>query len=317
MATISDLAAWLRRADDVAVVTHIHPDGDALGASGAVAMALERLGKRAACACDDPKPHNLAFLPVRVYPPEGFPFVPRYVLVCDAGSEERIGRCAALLKGADGIATLDHHGTSEGLGEVRVIDSGAAAAGVLALALIRALGVPLTGDMASCLYAAVATDTGNFSFRNTDPAALRAAAECLEAGIDLDDLNFRLFRARRRQKTRLIGAALDGMSFLMDGRLAVIRVDRAMLDRCGAESEDIDTVVNFGMDTEGVEVSLLLEQRGDAVKVSLRSRGDIDVSALATRLGGGGHKNAAGATVEGTMAEAETLLVRMIGEILE
>ena len=317
MSGISDLARWLAAASDVAVVTHVHPDGDALGTSGALVRALTRMGKRAACLCDDPAPHNLAFLPVEVYQPENVPFAPRYVLVCDAGSEDRIGRCAGLLSSADGAATLDHHGTSQGIGDVRVIDGGAAATGVLALALIHELGVEPDRDMAALLYAAVATDTGNFSFRNTNPAAMRAAAECLEAGIDLDDMNFRLFRARRMQKTRLIGAAIDGMSFLMEGRLAVIRVDRAMLDRCGAASEDIDTIVNFGMDTEGVQVSMLIEQRGDAVKASLRSRGDIDVAALAKKLGGGGHKNAAGATLEGTMAEVETLLVRMIGEILE
>ena len=140
---------------------------------------------------------------------------------------------------------------------------------------------------------------------------------CLETGLDAEDLNYRLFRARRMQKTRLIGAALYDMEFLRDGRVALIQITREKMARCGASGEDIDTIVNFGMDTKGVAVSVLLEERGSAVKVSLRSRGELDVSVLAARLGGGGHKNAAGATLHMSMDEAVQTVHDLINETLK
>lgn len=317
MTKIDELAQWLRERDQIAILTHVHPDGDALGSTSAICMALKKLGKQAVCVCDDPVPSNLTFLPVSAVSPENLPFAPQWALLCDAGDASRAGRSGEILSRVQDTATLDHHATSRGEGSLRIIEPQVSATGVMALDLIRALGVSLDRDMAACLYAAITTDTGNFAFSNTTPAALRAVADCLETGLDAEDMNYRLFRARRMQKTRLIGAALHDIEFFRDGRVALIRITRDMMARCGATGEDIDTIVNFGMDTLGVAVSVLLEERGDAIKMSLRSRDILDVSALAARMGGGGHKNAAGATLHMSMDEAVQTVHDLINETLK
>jgi len=317
MRKIDELAQWLRERDHIVILTHVHPDGDALGSTSAICMALQKMGKQAVCVCDDPVPSDLAFLPVSAVQPEQLPFAPRWALLCDAGDAGRAGRSGKLLDQVQGASTLDHHGTSRGVGDICIIEPKSSATGVLVLELIRSLGVSLDRDMAACLYAAITTDTGNFAFSNTNPDALRAVADCLETGLDAEDMNYRLFRARRMQKTRLIGAALYDMEFLRDGRVALIQITREKMARCGASGEDIDTIVNFGMDTKGVAVSVLLEERGSTVKVSLRSRGELDVSALAARLGGGGHKNAAGATLDLSIGEAAMRVTGMIDEMLK
>ncbi len=316
MDSLEVLARWLTEADDVAVITHVHPDADALGTAMAIKLALTALGKRAACVCDDPAPLNYTFLPEPPATPEKLPFAPARALLVDAGDPDRAGRSGAILSQVPS-ATLDHHGTSRGVGEVRVVDPSAPAAGVLALPLIRLLGAPLTRDMAACLYAAIASDTGNFTFPSTTPQSLRAAADCLETGLELGEIAYRLFRARRPARTRLLGAALNAMELRENGRLAILRVTQDMLNRCGATGEDVDLIINYGVDTEGVVAAMLLEQRGDAVKLSLRSRGEFDVSALAASLGGGGHKNAAGATMEMTIEEAAEYVARKIKKILD
>jgi len=293
------MARWLAARDRIAILTHLHPDGDALGSSLALALALRALGKAACVCCQDGVPDFLGMLPAQgaLFLPEDIPFEPEAAVCVDCAVRSRFGRAGALLKPGLELACIDHHLAGDVSASPALVDPKAAAAGELTAEVIDALGVPMDRALALCLYVAVSTDTGNFSFDSTTPACLTLAACCLEAGLDLAGLNYALFRCRSAARTRLLGRALDGVAFSEGGRLALMRVRRSDFAECGAVNADTEGIVNFGIDTAGVEVAVLAVELEDGVKFSLRSRGDIDVASLLAPLGGGGHMKAAGVTL--------------------
>ena len=296
----TDVAKWLAARDRIAILTHLHPDGDALGASLALALALRRLGKEAFVCCQDGAPDFLAMLPADglLFLPEAIPYQPRAVVCVDCAAQSRFGRAAALIRPGLDLSCIDHHLANDIPATPALVDAGAAASGELVAEVIDALGVPLNETLALCLYVAVSTDTGNFSFDCTTPACLDLTARCLETGLDLNELNYQLFRRRTMPRTKLLGRALNGMEFSEDGRLALMRVRRGDFDACGAVNADTEGIVNFGIDTAGVEIALLAVELEGAVKFSARSRGSISVAAMLAPLGGGGHAKAAGVTLE-------------------
>jgi len=166
------------------------------------------------------------------------------------------------------------------------------------------MGVPLTRDIAMCLYVAIVTDIGNFSFSNTTQEAFIAAGECLGAGLDISDLTYRLFRMRSAGRTRLLGRALNGIEYLQGGQLALIRLYLSDFEECGAQSSDTEGIVNFGIDTEGAEIAVLAVEKPDGVKFSLRSRERVNVAQALSALGGGGHARAAGVMIHLPMQQA-------------
>lgn len=306
--TIEELAAWLRARDGFALIGHVSPDGDAAGSCVAMAMALQALGKRALVCLPGGMPAMYARYPgaeAVVRPGAPAPFAPRTAFALDVSDEGRLGDARALFDGCAERAVLDHHATNPGFGDVCLVDGARAATGELALELIEALGVPLDRAMATWLYIAVSTDSGNFSFSSTTPGTMRAAAKLLEAGVDVAGLTRALYRTRTLGKTRLLGRVLSGLEISEDGRMAWARMTDEMFAETGALREDSDGIVNDLLEIEGVEFAALAETRGAATKFSLRSKDWLDVAAqVAQPLGGGGHARAAGCTIEAPLEEA-------------
>lgn len=297
--SMAELAGALKKCERVMIVAHVSPDGDALGSALALRRGLISLGKQAAVTCQDAPPRMYAFLPDvgTVVPPGRLPFEPDCALFVDVAAPDRAG---SALQIADRVKTrlvLDHHGTNGGFGDVCVIRGEASSTGELALELLDELGVPLDAELAALIYVAVATDTGNFSFSNTTPQALRAVARCLEAGLNIGEYSRRLFRTRSLPRTRMIGQGLSHMELAAGGRIAFIRLTRQMFEQCGALHEDTEGLVNYLNEAEGVEVCFVAEENGAETKVSLRSNGRVDVAEIARSMGGGGHGRAAGATI--------------------
>lgn len=302
MATdVSVLTGWLRDYDRIAIITHLHPDGDALGSSLAMALALKALGKTVYVCDQDPVPAFLSRLPAQdmLFLPETVPFQPEAVLCVDCAAPSRFGRAASLLESGCPVACVDHHETNSLTCEAMLIDSHAAASGELICALIDELGIALTYEMALCLYIAISTDTGNFAFSCTTPACLNVVARCVEQGIDIDDMNYELFRKRSMARTKLLGRALTGMEYLEGGKIALQRIRTEDFKACAASFADTESIVNYGINTDGTAVAILAVEQGSAVKFSLRSRGAVNVAQLLLPLGGGGHDRAAGLTLEG------------------
>lgn len=300
------VAEWLKSHDDIAIITHIMPDGDALGSSLALRHALGNMGKRAFVCDRDEVPGHLHMLPgwETVARPDALPFVPQAVIAIDCADEGRMGTAGSLMTEGIPCAVIDHHETNKTEIAPALVDGEASASGVLVHAILQAMSASITPDIALCLYVAISTDTGNFSFSNVNPDALNAVADCLKAGVDVADLSFKLFRMKSRGRTKLLGRALNGIEYLENGQIALIRLKRSDFSECGANDSDTEGIVNFGIDTEGAEVAILAVERVGSTKFSLRTRERINAAQVAETMGGGGHARAAGVTLQLPLNEA-------------
>ncbi len=300
--TVSELADFVRAHDDYAIITHFKPDGDAYGCALGLVNILRGIGKRAFPVCDDSVETKYRFLEgweEFTNEEKGLPFEPRTALGVDVSDANRMGASRALFERCPYKAAIDHHVSNVGLAPLTLLEAEAAAAAEPVLKLAQALGFQLTKAVAEQLYTALVTDSGNFSFRDTRGTTMRAAAECLDAGADADELTRILFRERTVAKTRLIGMALSSFELAGGGRVAGIRMSAEMFRQSGADLPDAHSIVNYMNEMKGVDIGILCEERPDAVRISFRASGDTDVSKLAARFGGGGHTAAAGARIEG------------------
>ena len=317
--TIPELADWLKGFDDIAVFGHRAPDGDACGSCVAVTLALRALGKRA-CAClPEGMPEYLRFLPGQncVVADGNLPFAPRCALAVDVSAPDMLGDNRALFEACEARAVLDHHESNPFFGQVYHVEPGRAAAGEMALLLIEALGVALTKDMASCLFAAVSSDTGNFNYSNTTAETFETAAACVRAGADVDEITGCIYRTRTEARTRLLGLALAELH--REGKVAWACVTNAMFERAGALRCDTERIVNYLIEIEGVEIAALATEQEDgaSAKFSLRSVAPYNVARdVAQPLGGGGHERAAGITIHRPLAEAVDVVLSRVREIV-
>lgn len=307
-----EIAQWLLQRDDFAVIPHVSPDGDSYGSCLALAMGLASLGKRAFVGAP-PVPEMYSFLPGQylICTPESAPFAPRALVHVDTASPDRI---AMAFPQAREAALIDHHETNAGFDDVRWINGRASSAGEMLMALLQEMHIDITPDMATCLYTAISTDTGNFQFASTTPESLRATAMLIEKGLDIGRISAHLFRSRTLARTALLGEALRAMRLSADGRIAMTIVSREMMRRCNATHADTEGIVNYLNEIQGVRAAVMLEEREGETKASLRSQEWIDVAAIARELGGGGHKSAAGVTIHAAPEEAAKLLEQKIRE---
>ncbi|MFQ5848083.1 MAG: bifunctional oligoribonuclease/PAP phosphatase NrnA [Candidatus Methylomirabilales bacterium] len=312
---LAEIVATLKGARSVAILSHIRPEGDTLGSALGCYLTLRGMGKEVATFNPDPVPKNLRALPgaAEVIRADRLPRRFDCYLVVDATDPGRVG---GLLGGAPPggpVINIDHHISNTHFGTYNWVDPKAAAAGEMIYYLIAELGVPLSREVATNLYVAILTDTGSFHYANTTPRALRVAAALVEAGVVPQQVAELLFDQRGVEELRLLGTLLTKIQLSADGAVAWIEVTREMLEQDGDARDALEDLINYPRSVKGVEVALLLrEEGGEGVRVSLRSRGKVDVAAVAKTFQGGGHKNAAGCTVVGSLPEARE---RIIAEV--
>lgn len=315
---IDKLIEWIRARDAFAVLPHISPDGDAIGSALALNSALQKMGKNSFIACTDEVPRMYAFLPGldSVRKPGDEPFEPKWLILVDVAAPDRIGELIKWKKSADGCAVIDHHPTNTGFGDVNLIEPAASSTGEIIEGVIEALGLEIDQDMAIWLYVALSTDTGNFSFSCTTPRSLRIVANLLENGLEMDEYNRLLFHLRTLSRTRLLGAALNGIMLECGGRIAWTVLTEAMFLSCGASQDETEGVVNYLKEIEGVDVAILAVQRGNSTKISLRSNGGLHMGEIASLFAGGGHERAAGLTLDLSPDDAVKTVIRATGDRL-
>jgi bifunctional oligoribonuclease and PAP phosphatase NrnA len=314
----------LRPGARVQLVCHVNPDGDALGSMLGFALGLRRHGVRELRASfpgpfDVPGP--FAGMPgLELLVPEAEAFAePDLLLVFDVAAESRMGALADRLTGPGTCVVLDHHATNTGFGDVRLVDPSAAATSVVAVELLDRLSVPLDREIAECLYIALTTDTGSFRFDMTTPRVHELAARLLATGLRPGDISRRVFDTRPFGATKLFADAL-GRAELEPGAVGGLGLvwTYATLDdleRHGQQPYVLDALIDPVRCVAEADVSVVVKQTGpEEWAVSLRSKGAVDVSAVAVALGGGGHRLAAGFTGHGTpedvMAAVRTALDR-------
>lgn len=307
---------FIDRHDRFLILSHVDPDGDAVGSCLGLQWALAALGKRALTVSEAPPPENLRFLPgaetILAPPDASGPFGAVFVLDCS--SLDRVGpRAAALVRPGVPLACVDHHAGHEAFGEPRLVNVGACATAELVYDVLDALSVPLGPEIAAALYVGIASDTGAFRYLNTTPRALRIAARLVERGADAAATAEALYARKSAASLRILGLALASLEARAGGQVAALTISREMFDRARATSEDADGIVQYAKSLAGSRVGVLLQETSPGeVRVSLRSDGTVDVNRVAGRFGGGGHKNAAGARITGPLEEVRATLLEAL-----
>jgi phosphoesterase RecJ-like protein len=290
----------LRTHRQFVMCAHENPDCDVLASGFALGLALKRLGKDVKYFLDDDVPRNLTFLPESDLTQRTFDAVADDAIFVffDMSDQARAGKALARVP-AERIINIDHHLSNTRFGRWNYVREQEAATGVLVLHLIVALCVAVTPDIAQCLLAAILSDTGCFMYSNASPQTLRMAAWLIEAGADKDRITEQLYQARTFAAQKLLGRTLDAAVLTEDG-ICYSVVTQAILHDVGADNEDLEEVVGALRAVDRCEVAALLKEQPDGTfRLSLRSRGRVNVMAIAKALGGGGHFRAAGAPVDG------------------
>jgi bifunctional oligoribonuclease and PAP phosphatase NrnA len=294
------------------LTSHARPDGDSIGSQLAMAFALEALGKQVRIVNADAAPEHY----------QDFPGMDRIEIAGSASADVDaviVMECSDLTRtgvtGLDGafLINIDHHAGNRLYGAVNWHDESAAACGEMVFDLIRELGVPLTLEIATHVYLAILTDTGSFHHSNITPRTFDICRQAVEAGVNPAAMARRVFDSNSFGKLKLIGALLDSMELLDDGRLALLYMDDAMLEACNCTNNDTEGLINLPLTAREIQAVVFFKV-GPAgeVRVSMRSKYDVDVRQVAGAFGGGGHKNAAGFTVTGSLEEVRPRIVELI-----
>lgn len=287
-------------ADTILIVTHLRPDGDALGSALGLYHSLAAMGKRPpAVLCQDPAPEIYQFLPgAELVQTEPLPLEDwDLAIVCDMSQLNRCGPHENVARKASKKLLIDHHVPGEEFGDVRLVDADEAATAVLAYRWLKATGMPMPPETRQCLLTGIVTDTFSFKFSNTTPESLRVAAELVDMGTDIRLINEEVFETRSYVSVRLLGATLSTVETTEDGKIAWAVVPIDVFHALGANDGHTEGIINYVRSIRGVEAAFLIRQVApDKVKASLRSN-TADMAKVAGTFGGGGHVNAAGCTV--------------------
>ena len=300
---LQQIVTEIRRRQRFVVTSHARPDGDAIGSSMAMAYALRHLGKEVRVVSRDPAPPQFETCP-------GVDDIIVTDRVDDPGDAVIVMECGDLSRPDIGglergyVINIDHHPGNTMYGALNWFDVSAAACGEMVFDVIRALGVPLTREIATHVYVTVLTDTGGFHYSNITSRTFAICRACTEAGVDPAAIAQAVYDSNRIGRLKIFRAVLNGMHLDATERIATLAVTKQMAADCGATYDDTEGLVNFPLSAKDVVAVVFFKENGtDDWRVSLRSKGAIDVNVVANEFGGGGHKNASGCSVRGTFEQ--------------
>jgi phosphoesterase RecJ-like protein len=318
-----DLLRTIRQGNRFLLASHVNPDGDAVGSELGLARLLRGLGKGAVVWNRDATPTVYRAMPgaERIHageePPAGFPERFDGIVVLECPTLDRTGLEEVLTASGLPLANVDHHLGNQHYGSVNWVDPAAPAVGEMVFRLARALKVRMPEEVADALYLCLVTDTGGFRFSNATVAAFEAAAALVAEGARPAVVSRWLYESRPEASVRLLGRMLESLELHAGGRVATALLTRGMYAAAGASHSDAEGLIDHPRSIAGVEaVALVREIEDGRAKVSLRSRGEVDVEKIARRHGGGGHKNAAGYEAGGSPGEVAADAVAALTEAL-
>jgi phosphoesterase RecJ-like protein len=299
---IAAILEVLHRGERFLVCSHAQPDGDAVGSMLAFGILLQQLGKSADLVTADRIPAHYRKLPgigkIRAAQRVDGPYDAAILLECDSLSRTRLLGLEKFYQ-----VNIDHHHSGRDFADVNWIDRDAVSAGEMVHRVARAAGATLTPEMATCFYVTILTDTGGFCYGSVRESTFALARELVSAGADPIAIAQGVYFSAPASKLRLLGSALRRLS--CEGRLAWLFVTRDDMELNRASEEDSDGIVNFALGVESVEAAVFLRELPEgSIRLSLRSKGDVNVAAIAERFGGGGHENSAGCTLDGPLPRA-------------
>ena len=315
--TRAQTAHEIRKRQRFVIAAHVRPDGDAIGSQLAMVYALRHLGKEVRAVGRDPAPPPLSVFP-------GVLDIEVTDQVDDPGDAVIVMETSDLLRtGITGlergfIINIDHHVGNTMFGAVNWLEVSAAACGEMIFDLVRELGVPLTYEIALHVYVAILTDTGSFHYSNITPRTFDICRQCVLAGVNPAAVARSIFDSSSLGRLKLFGAVLSRMQIDDTGRLATVSVDQQLAADCGATYEDADGLINLPLTAKDIQAVVFFKEAGpDDWRVSLRSKGSVNINAVAREFGGGGHKNASGCSAVGRLEDLKDIFRQKITRQLD
>src|SRR3972149_1459114 len=308
--SIEDILLEIRKRETFLITTHVNPEGDAIGSSLALALALSSIGKKVEVITQDPVPKGLKFLPSSDTIKQAKSIDRRFdaVITVDCGDLERVGFLKIDNIPGDILINIDHHVTNKGFGAVNFVEDAVASAQLI-YDIMKRLNISLTPDIATCIYTAIMTETGSFRYSNTTSETFKIAQEMVSAGAMPWNIAEHIFNRNNIGRIKLLGLILESLDRSDDGKISWITVKEQMYRETGTSKEDVEDFINFPRSIEGVEVAILFRESNQGWKISLRSNGKVDVSNMALEFGGGGHSMAAGFFIQGGHEEVKKRVV--------
>ena len=318
---LDQIGRVLRENERFAVLSHIRPDGDALGSQLALALSLQQLGKKVRVWNEDGMLEKYSFLPradLLTKPPHAAEDVD-VAIALDTAIQNRLGTAFTAVRSAKIWINIDHHLSNPGYGDLVHVDPTAPATGQIIFDLIKSQDFPFDREIAENLYAAISTDTGSFQYPKTSARTFEVAAELVCTGIDVGQLSQQLYENYPRRRVELLRELLRTMRFERDGRVASFSLSLQTAAELQVLPEDNEGLIDHLRAIRGVIVAVFFEELADGkVRVSMRSKSDaVDVCAICQKFGGGGHTLAAGARVRGTLAEVERNVLEEICDVVK
>ena len=319
--TFAEIGGVLRSQQRFAILSHVRPDGDALGSQLALALSLEQLGKDVTVWNEDGLLEKYDFLPggerLTRPPPEPRDF--DVAIALDTATQTRLGTAGESVRSAKTWINIDHHPSNPGYGDLVYIDPASPATGEILFELIRSEKLPMNSAIAENLFVAISTDTGSFQYSNTTARTFEIGAELVRSGVAVGRVSQLLFENYPRRRTELLRELLGTMRFEAAGKIASFSLSLKVAADLAVEPEDNEGLIDHLRAIRGVIVAVFFEELAEGkVRVSMRSKSEeVDVSVICQKFGGGGHKLAAGTRVRGTLPEVEQKILEAICDVID
>lgn len=315
----------LIKSNHILVVTHMNPDGDAIGSLIAMGLSLERINRKVTLYNESPIPAVYRFLPaahrvVNEIDSKNYDVA----VILDCSDMERIGRDAFSIRRIPVIVNIDHHVTNTRFGHLQLIDTSACATAEIVYRLIKKMQIPFDKTIATSIYAGILADTGSFRFSNTNKAAFKISQEMVELGVDPYNIAQHVYGTYSLSRIKLLNLALDSIEISDNGKLSIMILTKDMFDKTHTQPEDVDGLIHYAKRIKHVKVAALIQENRNGVgkpktlnrfHVSLRSDGTVDVAEIASSFGGGGHSSAAGFNIESTLLDIKSKIFSIADKI--
>ena len=296
--SIKQVCRFLKKHDNYVIITHAQPDGDTLGSASALCLGLHQLGKKVTIICPDEIPEKYGFFTLGCVDSS---FEEQTVIACDVADLVLIGKLRERYEGKIDLC-IDHHVSNKRFADKLLLDEKASACGEIVYAVLKGLKVNINLIIAAALYCAISTDTGCFKYSNTTAKSHRIVADLFDMGVDYENINRLMFETKSRGRVEMERRALDGMTFHFDNKCAVMVVTAAMRKETGCGDDELEGVTAIPRTIEGVLAGVTIKEKDNgAYKISLRTYPPLNASVICQNLGGGGHRNAAGCELEGSL----------------
>ena len=315
-----EAGALLENQEELLIISHQSPDGDTVGSAAALFYALTAGGKRCRFLCADPIPKKFSFMTKQMEDAqEGVSFAGKpYIVAVDVADAKLMGAALEEYKGKVDLC-LDHHISNTGYAAYLCLDEGAAAAAEVVYDVLLQMGCLIDGLMASCLYTAIATDTGCFRYESTTARTHLIASELIRLGAQSSEINQRMFETKSKGRVEIERQVFDRLEYCFDGRCAIISITQEMIRQAGVSEDELEGLASLPRQIEGVQCGVTMRQTKaeDGYKISVRTTKEIDASRICQALGGGGHIRASGCTVKGDLQAVQRQIMETIGRFLQ